>query len=114
MRHGRSQRGVVLMQVMIMSIILSTIAVMLLQWQFGRYILANRVEANIRGRNIVQAAFVKSVSQWAQSGAILPTGGTVSVYDPVAAKNINVVVSVSGSAPNYRVTFSVDSMQYEQ
>ena len=107
MRRLRGQRGVVLVQVLTMSILLSTIAMMLIQWQFGRYVMAYRIETSHRGRSIAQAALYSKLAAWSTT-AVTPSAGFVSVIDPVlGAKSVTVAtVCPSLSGPN-AVCFTV-------
>lgn len=110
----RSERGVVLMQVMIMGIILATVAVMLVQWQFGRYVMAAKVENNARSRALILAAYHKASTKWI-SERTDPTGSKVKVevYDSVTGENVDVYYTVTGSPPNRKVSFEIDSAQFE-
>ena len=107
MRRLRGRRGVVLVQVLTMSVILSTIAMMLIQWQYGRYVMAYRIETSHRARTIAESALYTKLAVWADTAA-LPSAGTVVVNDPVLG-NVTVTIATTGCAPyNVCVTLTTD------
>jgi len=57
------EKGVVLLQVLTMAIILSTVAMMLIQWQYGRHVAAYRMETSQRARAIAEAALAQKISE---------------------------------------------------
>ena len=67
-----------------MSIVLSLVAMMMIQWQYGRYIMAYHVENDNKGRIIAEAALNHQMALWAQAGNS-PTAGVtqfVTITDP--------------------------------
>ncbi len=85
MRRLRGRRGVVLVQVMVLAMVLGSIAAMLVQWQFGRYVTTYRVENFTRGRMILQAAYnQKAVTCFMDPSPTSCFGsGFVDILDPV-------------------------------
>lgn len=89
-------RGVVLVQVLVLSIVLSMTATMLVQWQYGRYVVAYRVENSHRARAIAMAAYAAIHEKWfyeGRSAPYLPT--SVTINDPVSG-SVTATVQTSG------------------
>ena len=51
----RWKRGAILLQTLVVSVLLSMIAVMVLKWVFARYLVANRVQASAKNTGTAQA-----------------------------------------------------------
>lgn len=111
MRRLRGQRGVVLVQVLTMSILLSTVAMMLIQWQFGRYVMAYRIEKSHRARSLAQSALSISFAEW--STTTPPVGGTLSVNDPVrGVVNVESYIVCQTLTGSNCVRFTVDTTDW--
>lgn len=59
------RKGAILLQTLVMSVILSMIAVMVVKWVFSRYIIANRVQQSARNTAISTGYAMSHSSTWA-------------------------------------------------
>lgn len=105
MPAGRGERGVVLVQVMVLAMVLGTIAAMLIQFQYSRYVTVYRVDTAQRARAIAEAALNKRISEAFLGGSFT---GAVLVNDSVFG-NCTVTIEAynwdAGSGNDYRATF---------
>lgn len=103
----------VLLEVMIMSIVLGLTAMMMIQWQYGRYVIAYKVENDERSRLILEAALNQAMATWVTSySAPSQTQPSITIVDPVYG-SCNVSVSLGGGLWTYpepeNVTVSFDT-----
>ena len=104
-----SERGVVLVQVLVLSVILASIAMMLIQWQYGRYVLAYRLENSNRRRDIAEAVLQQKLAEWSGLASAGP-GGQITVPDPsLGPVTVNVNFGTCQPAPPYQVAVCVDT-----
>ncbi|MBI4802685.1 MAG: hypothetical protein HY796_09210 [Elusimicrobia bacterium] len=90
------KRGAILLQTLVMSILLSMIAIMVMKWVLARYVLVGRmhrnIAANTRGEGYMSTQFCSS--NWKDVGSI-PTSASTNLDNPPKSFNFNVV---SGTA----------------
>lgn len=79
----RWKKGVVLLQTLVMSVVLSMIAVMVMKWVMARYILAARnyraSEASARSKGITGDQMSRWNFQDFPNFASIPTSGTMTI-----------------------------------
>jgi hypothetical protein len=75
---ARSRRGVVLLQTLVLSVVLSMMAVMVMKWVLARYMLAAR---NYRStESVAHAQYINSLfSSWNSNFASIPSAGSMTI-----------------------------------
>ena len=68
MKPRRWRKGVILLQTLVMSVILSMIAVMLLKWVLGRYMLAARAFRSTKASSLSEGYAATVTSNWNLNG----------------------------------------------
>jgi len=58
------KRGAILLQTLVMSVILSMIAVMVLKWVLARYIMTNRIQTSAKNTGSAQGYAALNVNKW--------------------------------------------------
>jgi hypothetical protein len=87
----------VLLQTLVISVIISMIAVMVMKWVLARYTLANRVQRNAVAVARADGCYGSRVAAWSSTGLPSPGG-----CDP------GVGTSVTGAYPSWTVTITVN------
>lgn len=103
------ERGVILAQVLVLAVLLGSIAVMLIQWQYGRYVQAYKAESSRRSRDIVQAVVQQQLSGLI-TGMNLTAPNTptvVQISDP-SGMTCKVTIWNSGCAAGYTFCATYD------
>lgn len=93
----RLRRGTVLLQTLVVSVIISMIAVMVMKWVLARYTLASRVQRGAVAEARVDGCVSDRTSRW-NSGTSVGSGGCES----------GITNSVSCSGGNCTMTVRVD------
>ncbi|OIO09561.1 MAG: hypothetical protein AUJ52_06245 [Elusimicrobia bacterium CG1_02_63_36] len=94
------QRGVALVQVLIMSVLLTILATGLLKMTFGTHVMVSKVRHTDIRKQWVEACMARKIAEWAQTG-----GACVSGSCSFGAGNPTVTVS----CPSGRADFTVDN-----
>lgn len=58
------KRGAILLQTLVMSVLLSLMAVMVLKWVLARYMVANRMQASAKNTGSAQGYASSNVNTW--------------------------------------------------
>jgi hypothetical protein len=98
----RFRRGVVLLQTLVLSVVLSMMAVMVMKWVLARYLLAAR---NYRSsESVAHAQYVNSLfTSWNSNFAAIPSNGTISIDGKTFTFSRNV-----SSSMRFNVTMQQD------
>ena len=70
------KRGAILLQTLVMSVLLSLIAVMVLKWVLARYMVANRIQTSARNAGTSQGYAALKVNSWS-----VPTNASNTTLD---------------------------------
>jgi Tfp pilus assembly protein PilX len=98
----RDQRGVALVQVLIMSVLLTILATGLLRMTFGSHIMVSKVRHTDIRKSLAEACMARKISEWQQ------TGGSCVAQNPActfASQNATVRVT----CPSGRAVFTVNN-----
>lgn len=93
----RLRRGTVLLQTLVVSVIISMIAVMVMKWVLARYTLASRVQRGAVAEARADGCYADRSSAWNVTGLPSPGGCDAGVGN-----------SVGGSYPSWTVTITVN------
>ncbi|MDD2773127.1 MAG: hypothetical protein PHP45_05460 [Elusimicrobiales bacterium] len=100
------ERGTLLVQTLVMTVILSFLATMMLKWSFGRHTVATKVRRSIEARTYINSCMAQKAAEW---GTNAPTQGASSCVftDVPGAKDqtITVNVTVSGNGVTYNLDY---------
>lgn len=104
MRRRNFRRGVVLLQTLVTSVILSMIAVMVLKWVLGRYMLAARNYRSTVSKAHTQGVSMQNFSAWNFNTGSIPASGS-SVLD---SKTISYTTSGPASMRTFQYSVNQD------
>ncbi|MEW5905695.1 MAG: hypothetical protein AB1734_02815 [Elusimicrobiota bacterium] len=93
---ARLRRGTVLLQTLVVSVIISMIAVMVMKWVLARYTLASRVQRSAVAEARADGCVAELTSRWNIANSNASSGGCGTVSN-----------SVSGPAGNQTMTITV-------
>lgn len=114
-------RGIVLIQIMIIAVVLSLVALLLIHWGLGRHMLVTRSQQSTQGSYLAQGALAAAQAQWQADGVctggtncFVPGSGTPTTAPPCECKYTidgrQITVSVSGTSPGpYNLSVNVPS-----
>ncbi|MDQ7771887.1 MAG: hypothetical protein RDU13_00040 [Elusimicrobiales bacterium] len=93
----RLRRGAVLLQTLVISVVISMIAVMVMKWVLARYSIATRVQRAAVAEGRADGCIADRASRWTFANSAAASGGCDS----------GVGNSVSGPAGNQTITITV-------
>ncbi len=93
----RLRKGTVLLQTLVISVIISMIAVMVMKWTLARYTLTSRVQRSAVAMARADGCYASLVGAWSHTG--FPSSGGCDA---------GITNSVSGAYPSWTVTIRVD------
>lgn len=108
------KKGAILLQTLVMSIILSMIAIMIMRWVLMRYSLVGRIHrnltANTRGEGVIFSRFCNANWSNPATTAGIP-GSTIALDSPPKGFSLSVVSGTAFGAQQQTVSVTTDQDQ---
>lgn len=104
MKTRRWRKGVILLQTLVMSVVLSMIAVMVLKWVLGRYMLAARTYRSSKSASHTEGYAGRITSSWNFGGNPGSSGVSMDLQP------VNALVPVDAGCPGcpHKIDVSTD------
>jgi hypothetical protein len=109
-----NERGQLLVQTMVMTIILGIAATTLLKWSFGRYMVMSKVRSSVEARTYIESCMANMQATWGRNSMPNLTGSASLNYSctfgnvPQAGENVVVNVVTAANYQNSMVVFGVN------